>query len=191
VQRFVGADANGSAVALTARQPFYRVGGDFDFNYRKFNMFGQFLYGRDHNLLPVDDTGALIPLPLNTGAAPLPIGFVHSTPATFSGGFLQADYMPMPWMMLIMRYDGVNSWGDFVNGQQALPANFFSPTHHTRNRITPGVQFLIHANIKASFEYQFRPQQQVAVGIDPITGNAVMVPAFRTNTATAGLEFVY
>ncbi len=30
------------------------------------------------------------------------------------------------------------------------------PFSSTRNRITPGVQFLIHANIKASFEYQFR-----------------------------------
>jgi hypothetical protein len=199
VQRFVGADANGNTVALTARQPFYRVGGDFDFNYRTFNLFGQFLYGRDHNLLPVDATGALIPLPIATGAPPVPIGFVHSTPGTFSGGFLQADYMPLPWIMLIMRYDGVNSWAEFANGQASIlsganpdqAVNFLGPAHHTRNRFTPGVQFLIHANIKASFEYQIRPQQQIAAGIDPVTGLPVMIPAFRTNTATAGLEFVY
>ncbi|MGH9524908.1 MAG: hypothetical protein ACRD3E_20475, partial [Terriglobales bacterium] len=154
VQRLVGADANGNSVLLTSRQPFYRVGGDFDFNYRAFNFFGQFLYGHDHNLLPIDATGALIPLPIATGAPPVPVGFVRSRPETFSGGFLQADYMPYPWMMLIMRYDAVNSWADFVNGQAGLAGNYFSPTHHTRNRFTPGVQFLIHANIKASFEYQ-------------------------------------
>lgn len=191
VQRFVGADASGNTVALTARQPFYRVGGDFEFNYRTFNFFGQYIYGRDHNLLPVDATGALIPLPINAGAAPVPVAFVRSTPATFSGGFLQADYMPVPWTMLILRYDGVNSWGDYVNGLEGLSGNYFSPTHHTRNRITPGVQFLVHANIKASFEYQFRPEQQIAVGTDPITGLPVMIRGFRTNTATAALEFVY
>jgi hypothetical protein len=100
--------------------------------------------------------------------------------------------MAKPWMMLILRYDGVNSWADFANGQESLPsANFFGPAHHTRNRVTPGVQFLIHANIKASFEYQFRPQQWVAAGINPVTGLPVIITPFRTNTATAGLEFVY
>lgn len=198
VQRFVGADANGAAVALTAREPFYRIGGDFDFNYRNFNLFGQYLYGRDHNLLPFDSTGALIPLPVETGVSPVPVGFVRSTPATFSGGFLQADYLPLPWMMLIMRYDGVNSWADFANGQESITAgalgqsvNFFGPAQHTRNRFTPGVQFLIHANIKASFEYQFRPRQQIGAGTNPITGLPVTIAPFRTNTATAGLEFVY
>ncbi len=196
VQRFVGADSTGSPVTLTARQPFYRVGGDFDFNYRNFNFFGQYLYGRDHNLLPVDASGALVPLPVMPLA---PATFVRGMPATFSGGFLQADYMPLPWMMLIMRYDGVNSWADYANGQVSFTSganpdqavNFFGPAHHTRNRITPGVQFLIHANIKASFEYQIRPQQQIAAGTNPVTGVPVMIPAFRTNTATAGLEFVY
>ncbi len=198
VQRFVGADTNGNPATLTAREPFYRVGGDLDFNYRTFNLFGQLLYGRDHNLLPVDSTGALIPLPVVLGAPPVPIGFVHSKPATFSGGFLQADYMPLPWIMLIMRYDGVNSWADFANGQESITAgangagvNFFGPARRTRNRFTPGVQFLVHANIKASFEYQFRPRQQVSAGVDPLTGAPVTIAPFRTNTATAGLEFVY
>ena len=57
-----------------------------------------------------------------------------------------------------------------------------------RNRFTPGVQFLIHANIKASFEYQIRPQQIVVC--DPATGTPSLDP-FRTNSAVAGLEFVY
>lgn len=192
VQRFVGADLTGNTVALTAREPFYRVGGDFEFNYRTFDFFGLFMYGRDHNLLPIDASGTLIPLPLTPAVPPVPIGFVRSTPTTSSGGFLQADYMPLPWIMLIMRYDGVNSWADWANGQQSLlSANFFGPAHHTRNRFTPGVQFLIHANIKASFEYQFRPQQLVAAGINPLTGLPMVVAPFRTNTATAALEFVY
>ena len=42
---------------LTAREPFYRVGGDFSFNYHAFNLFGQYLYGRDQNLLPLLPAG--------------------------------------------------------------------------------------------------------------------------------------
>jgi hypothetical protein len=53
------------------------------------------------------------------------------------------------------------------------------------------VQFLIHANIKASFEYQFRPSQSVVIGTNPITGFPVAMNPFHTNTAVAGLEFVY
>jgi hypothetical protein len=49
------------------------------------------------------------------------------------------------------------------------------------------VQLLIHANIKASFEYQIRPQQVV---YDPASGKPLTNP-FRTNSAVAGLEFVY
>jgi hypothetical protein len=201
VQRFIGETAAGVPAALTAREPFYRAGADFDFNYRNFNLFGQFVYGRDHNLLPFSDltdpAGSLIPLPLDGSL--IPLGFVHSIPSTFSGGFLQADYMPLPWIMLILRYDGVNSWADYANGQESFAtgangqaANFFGPAHHTRNRVTPGVQFLIHANIKASFEYQFRPQQQILNGMNPLLpGQLVVINPFRTNTATAGLEFVY
>jgi hypothetical protein len=192
VQRLVGADANANPVTLTAREPFYRLGGDFEFNYRTFDFFGMYMYGRDHNLLPLDATGALVPLPVTAGMAPVPVGFARSMPATFGGGFLQADYMPLPWIMLIMRYDGVNSWPDFANGLASVPGTpFFGPAHQTRNRFTPGVQFLIHANIKASFEYQFRPQQQIAAGTNPVTGLPVMISPFRTNTATAALEFVY
>jgi hypothetical protein len=53
------------------------------------------------------------------------------------------------------------------------------------------VQFLIHANIKASFEYQFRPQQSVTVITNPITGLPVAIQPFRTNTAVAALEWVF
>jgi hypothetical protein len=165
VQRFQGESA-----VLTAREPFYRTGGDFSFNYRTFNLFGLYMYGHDKNLL-VNADGT---------------GFLSGAPAHFNGGFLEADYLALPWLMTIMRYDRVQSTADFLNGQAGVSQNFFSPAGATRNRITPGIQFLIHANIKASFEYQIRPQQRVF----DADGNPVTNP-FRTNQAVAGLEWVY
>ncbi len=183
--RVIG-QAGESFALLTAHEPFYRAGVDFSFNYRTFNLFGLWMHGRDHNLFPVDSTGA----PATDNNA---VGFIHGTPATFSGGFLEADYLPLPWIMLIMRYDAVNSRADFQNGQGLLVLGqpFFAPAYYTRNRYTPGVQFLIHANIKASFEYQIRPQQEIIAGTNPLTGTTVTIPPFRVNTATVGLEFVY
>ena len=48
---------------VTAREPFYRVGGKCTFNYRcclQFNAL--YMYGHDYNLLPIDASGNLIPL---------------------------------------------------------------------------------------------------------------------------------
>jgi len=191
VQRFSGEDLSGTPVILVAREPFYRVGGDFSFNYRTFNLFGLFMYGHDTNQLPVDMTGTLIPLPI-TSSSPAPVGFVHGQPASFSGGFLQADYLALPWVMIIGRWDAVNSGEDRINGLGLSTSSpFVLPFRSTRNRFTPGVQFLIHANIKASFEYQFRPQQFVTVVTNPITGLPVAMQPFRTNTAVAALEWVF
>jgi hypothetical protein len=181
VQRFSGLASDGVTPAvLTVREPFYRVGGDFSFNYRTFNLFGQFIYGHDHAVLPV-----------TSDDLELPVGFVGTRATTFSGGFLEADYLAYPWLMAIMRWDEVNSSADRVNGIGATPddtiGSFVSPFHSTRHRFTPGVQFLIHANIKASFEYQIRPQQIV---YEPGTSVRLTNP-FRTNSAVAGLEFVY
>jgi hypothetical protein len=93
--------------------------------------------------------------------------------------------------MTIMRWDRVNSAADFLNGigadQNSFAAPFLSPVSTVRNRITPGIQFLIHANIKTSFEYQIRPKQVVYA---PGTSTTLTSP-FRTNSAVAGLEFVY
>jgi hypothetical protein len=190
VQRFSGENLVGDPVVLTAREPFYRVGGDFSFNYRTFNLFGLYMYGHDHNLLPVDITGTLVPLPI-TGT-PAPVGFVRGSPATFSGGFLQVDYLALPWVMTIMRWDAVNSWADRINGlAENTSTPFVLPFRQTRNRFTPGVQFLIHANIKTSFEYQFRPRQFVTVITNPITGLPSAIQPFRTNTAVANLEFLF
>lgn len=182
VQQFSGVLSDGATpTVLTAREPFYRVGGDLNFNYRTFNLFGVYLAGHDHNLLPV-----------TAAEAGAPTGFAASRAATFSGGFLEADYLALPWMMTIMRWDVVKSTADQVNFVQYDPAlppptSFFSPYSAARNRFTPGVQFLIHANIKASLEYQVRPQQIV---YDPTLGTPITKP-FRTNVATAGLEWVY
>jgi hypothetical protein len=164
VQRVL--NGSGDPLIPPAREPFYRTGGDFSFNYHSFNLFGLYMYGHDKNLLPKTDGS----------------GFVSGVPAHFNGGFLEADYLAFPWMMTIMRYDRVQSTADFLNGE----GNFFSPAGATRDRITPGIQFLIHANIKASFEYQIRPQQRV---FDSEGGPASN--PFRTNQAVAGLEWVY
>jgi len=155
----------GETSVLTAREPFYRTGGDFSFNYRTFNLFGLFMYGHDKDLV------------LDSAAT----GFTTGAPAHFSGGFLEADYLALPWLMTIMRYDRVQSRADFLNGGGT---SYFAPASATRNRVTPGVQFLIHANIKASFEYQIRPKQ---TGTDT-NGNALTQ---RTNSAVAGLEWIY
>jgi hypothetical protein len=168
VQRFNGLTGD-IATVLTAREPFYRVGGDFSFNYRTFNLFGLYMYGHDKDL------------PLNSDFT----GFVTGiSPAKFNGGFLEADYLALPWLMPIMRYDHVQSTADFLN--QAGSGNYFSPVGSTRDRVTPGVQFLIHANIKASFEYAFRPKQALTYD-----ANGKPLNPFRTNTATGALEFVY
>jgi hypothetical protein len=168
-QRFNGFTSDGVTPAvLTAHEPFYRVGGDFSFNYHTFNLFGLYMYGHDSNLL------------MN----PTSTGFGSGASANFNGGFLEADYLMLPWIMGILRYDRVQSSADFLN--QAGSANYFSPVGSTRNRVTPGVQFLIHANIKASFEYAVRPQQALTYD-----ANGRAVNPFRTNTATAALEFVY
>jgi len=194
VQRLLGAAADGTSAVITAREPFYRVGGNMTFNYRcclQFNAL--YMYGHDMNLLPIDANGNLIPLQ-NLSTA-VPVGFIHSTPATFSGGFADAEWLAYPWMYVMIRYDGVNSTSDRINGLATNPsftgAPFNAPFRSTRNRVTPGVQFLIHANIKASFEYQFRPSQTVVIATNPLTGLPVALNPFHTNTAVVGLEWVY
>jgi hypothetical protein len=53
------------------------------------------------------------------------------------------------------------------------------------------MQFLIHPNIKASFEYQFRPQQITQVTGDGIQTALRGLNPFRVNTFLTALEFVY
>jgi hypothetical protein len=181
-QPFSGVLADGvTPTVLTAREPFYRFGGDVNFNYRNLNVFGVYVAAHDHNLLPVTASGA-------AGIT----GFASAPAATFSGGFAEADYLALPWAMTIMRWDQVKSSADRINFIQYDPSappgsSFFSPYSATRNRFTPGEQFLIHANIKASVEYQIMPQQIV---YNPATGEVITGP-FRTNALIVGLEWVY
>lgn len=158
----------GESGLFTAREPFYRTGGDFSFNYRTFNLFGLYMYGHDRSQVLDPVSGA---------------NLIGAPSAHFSGGFLEADYLALPWLMTIMRWDRVQSTADFL-ATNPLDGNYFQPASATRNRVTPGVQFLIHANIKASLEYQVRPKQ---AGTDA-NGNAFTQ---RTNQAIAGLEWVY
>jgi hypothetical protein len=145
----------------TVREPFYRVGGDVRFKYRTFEIYGLGMYGHDRNLIP-------------NSADPLVVSaFVPATPVTFSGGFVQANYWIYPWFMPLLRYDFVNSPTDFQNG--------FS-RHDTRNRVSPGVQFLARANIKVAFEYQYRWE----------TPNPTPPPVFfRANGFITGVDFVF
>jgi len=190
LQGFAGATAAGDNTVLNVQEPYYRVGGDFNFNYRKLNVYGVYIRGRDQSLVPVDASGALIPLPVS--GEDLPVAFVKSVPATFDGGFVQADYMILPWIMAIGRWDGVNSTADRINGLAlATGTPFFAPLSSTRSRFTPGLQVLIHPNIKFSVEYQFRPKQAVVIEENATTGALVAVNPFRVNTALFGLEFVY
>jgi hypothetical protein len=94
--------------------------------------------------------------------------------------------------MLIARWDGVHSSADRINGLElASGTPYFGAIDSTRNRYTPGVQFLIHPNIKLSMEYQFRPQQTAQVTGDGITTALAALNPFRVNTFVTALEFVY
>jgi len=197
VQRLLGAAADGTAAVVTAREPFYRVGGNMTFNYRcclQFNAL--YMYGHDYNLLPIDANGNLIALQ-NLNEA-VPVGFIHSTPASFSGGFADVEWLAYPWMYVMFRYDAVNSTSDRINGLTRNDdgsgfngAPFNGPFGSTRNRFTPAVQFLIHPNIKATLEYQFRPSQSVVIATNPLTGLPVALNPFHTNTLVLGLTFAY
>lgn len=180
-----------TATVLYATSPFYRIGGDFSFNYRTFNLFGLYMFAHDDNLLPVDATGALVGLPLVAGGA-TPVGFRSAAPVDFSGGFVEADYLFKPWIMAIMRWDGVNSTADRINGLAlATNTSFFAPYDSTRNRFTPGIQFLLRSNIKFSVEYQIRPLQSLTLVTDPATGLVRAVNPFRVNTLLMATEFVF
>jgi hypothetical protein len=194
VQRLLGANVDGTAAVISAREPFYRVGGNMTFNYRCcLQVNALYMYGHDMNLLPVDATGTVIPLQ-NLGQV-APVGFIEGRAATFSGGFADVEWLAYPWMMVMMRYDGVNSNSDRINSLITNPSFTGSPFNgafgSTRNRFTPAVQFLIHANIKASFEYQFRPSQSVVLANNPLTGLPMAFNPFHTNTAVVGLDFAY
>jgi len=192
LQRFFGAvNSNGQQPILDVREPYERWGADFSFNYRTFNLYGVYLHGRDQNMLPVDSSGAFIPLPLSP-TGPYPAAFVSQGHASFYGSFIQADYLVLPWIMIIGRWDYVHSQADRINALALSTSTpYFGTLTSTRNRYTPGIQFLIHPNIKASFEYQYRPRQAVKVAGDGVNIPLYFYDSFRVNTFLVALEFVY
>ncbi len=123
----------------TIHEPFYRVGGDFRFKYRKFELWGLGMFGHDTNVVP-------------NGPSDIATSFISTRPVTFAGGFAEAEYWIYPWLIGLMRYDVVNSPTDFAAGLSR---------YDTRNRFSPGVQVLVRANIKIAFEYQRRFQQPI------------------------------
>jgi len=192
VQRLTGTTPEGASATLTAREPFYRVGGNATYNYRcclQFNAF--YMYGHDYNLLPTALDGSLISLPVNNGSA---VGFAHGAPATFSGGFADVEWLAYPWMYLMFRYDAVNSNSDYHNA--LVPGGFTGSPFNgaasvTRNRFTPAAQFLIHPNIKFVAEYQIRPSQSVTFVTNPFNGLPIAANSFHTNTLVLGFDFAY
>ena len=138
-------------------EPFYRAGGAFDYKFRgNFELWGLFEHARDSNKA------------LN----PAQTGFVSITPVTFSGGFLEAEYWFYPWLIGLMRYDGVNSPTDRLNGISRSD---------TRNIYSPGLQILVRPNIKLEFQYSHSFEQPV-----PSTNTF-----YRANQLLSGIDFVF
>ena len=129
----------------TIEEPFYRVGGDVRFKYRKMELFGLGMVGHDENHL------------LNTATETL--ASAHAV--TYTGGFAGSNFWIYPWMIAYMRYDFVNSPTDFAN---------VVSQYRTRNRYSPGFQILVRANIKVIGEYQYH---WGAPYTDPATGTTL------------------
>ena len=141
----------------TIHEPFYRVGGDLRFKFRDLEIYGLLMHGRDRNLIPDEESGLLL----------------RGTPVTFTGGFAEAEYWIYPWLVAIMRYDGVNSPSDFQTGEISR--------FTTRNRFSPGLQVMIRGNIKTFFEFQRRWEQPSG------TEDAF----FRPNSFLAGVDYAF
>ncbi len=141
----------------TIREPFYRVGGAFNYKFRgNFELWGLFAHAHDSNKV------------LNEGGT----GFVSGRPVTFSGGFLEAEYWFYPWLVAEMRYDGVNSAVDRINGVSR---------HDTRSIYSPALQIMVRPNIKLEFLYTFNYEQ-------PIPGTDAF---YRANQFLSGVDFVF
>jgi len=148
----------------TIEEPFYRVGGDIRFKYRKLELFGLGMFGHDDNHL------------VTAGTPPT----IAGAPAVkFSGGFAGANYWFYPWLIGTFHYDAVNSSADFLNGTPASQ-------YQTRNRFSPGFQVLVRANIKVVGEYQYTFGRPYA---DP--ANPLNTLYFRPSTFQTGIDYVF
>lgn len=138
-------------------EPFYRAGGALDYKFRdKFELWGLFAHGHDANRV------------LNSDSS----GFLRATPVTYSGGFLESEYWFYPWLIATMRYDGVNSPTDQMNGVSR---------HDTRSSYSPGLFILVRPNIKLEAQYTFSYEQPVPSA----------TTFYRSNLFLTGVDFVY
>ena len=97
---------------------------------------------------------------------------MSASPVTYSGGFLEAEYWVYPWLIGLMRYDGVNSPTDRLNGISR---------HDTRNTYSPGLHILARPNIKWEMQYSVNYQQ-------PVPGTGTF---YRSNQFLAGVDFTF
>jgi hypothetical protein len=138
-------------------EPFYRAGGAFDYKFRsRFELWGLFEHGHDSNKALNGDGTAL----------------VSATPVTFTGGFAEAEYWIYPWLVGIVRYDGVNSPADAQNGISR---------HDTRNSFEPELEIMVRPNIKLEAQYTYNYQQ-------PVPGTTTF---YRSNQLLTGVDFIY
>ena len=87
------------------------LAANFTFNYRCCLQFnGLYMYG--HDIQPAAHRFRGAPIPLQYLGTAVPVGFIQSRPATFSGGFADVEWLAYPWMYVMIRYDGVNSTAD-------------------------------------------------------------------------------
>jgi len=144
----------------TIQEPFYRVGGDLRFKYRKMELFGVGMVGHDKNHFVDQAAGTILP--------------AHAV--TYTGGFAGSNFWVYPWMITYMRYDFVNSPTDFVNGVSQ---------YKTRNRLSPGFQVLLRANIKVIGEYQYHWSVPYT---NPTTGNVLF---YRPHSFVSGIDYAF
>lgn len=145
----------------TIEEPFYRVGGDVRFKYRKLELYGVGLVGHDNNHFLDTDAGTL----------------TKARAATFTGGFATANYWIYPWLIATMRYDFVNSPSDFYNNDSR---------YKTRNNFRPGYTILVRANVKIIGEYT-RHWEPASYGTDNV-GNPLY---YRPNSFVTGIDYSF
>ncbi len=150
----------------TINEPFYRAGGYVRYRFRdKLEIYGMGMFGHDNNHLA-------------NGTAQTLTG---TTPVTYSGGFVAVNWFIYPWLIPTLRYDFVNSQSDYFNG--AGPVG--PPAGATRNRISPGYQILIRANIKivGEYQYQYNSQYFLLSGAGPYK--------YRPNSFMTGIDYAF